>query len=514
MSLLRSSAVVSVFTLMSRVLGLVREIALARFLGTGPVADAFFVAFRFPNLFRRIFAEGAFNSAFVPLFGRRLEAEGREGAQVFSDEAFSFLFSVLLVLTLIAMAAMPWFVLAIAGGFRADPEKFDLTVLLTRITFPYLLFMSLTALLSGMLNSLGRFIVAAAAPILLNIVLIVAVIYGARYTQTPGHALAMGVAVAGVLQFLLVLWGVARQKMLPRLRWPRLTPGVKRLLTLGVPGVIAGGITQVNILVGTQIASFEPGAVSYLSFADRIYQLPLGLVGIPIGIVLLPYLARQIAADDRSGADDSQNRAVEYAMALTLPATAAILAIPLFIITTLYQGGAFTAEDSAKTAAALAVFGLGLPSFVLNKAFSPGFFAREDTKTPMIFAGISVAVNIAVSLVLFQYIGFLGVAFGTSIAGWVNALLLGIELVRRGHLTLDARLMGRLPRQIIASAGMGGALWYAGQQLAPALTGDLWDKLGALMLLVGLGVIVYAALALVIGAIRLSDLKDLRRRPA
>lgn len=514
MNLLRSSAVVSFFTMLSRVLGLVREIVLARYLGTGPIADAFFVAFRFPNLFRRIFAEGAFNAAFVPLFSKRLEEEGKEGALRFSEEAMSFLVTVLLLLTLAAQLAMPWFVLAIAGGFAADPEKFDLTVLLTRITFPYLLFMSVTALLGGLLNSLGRFIAAAAAPVLLNIILIIALIYATPHLESAGHAAAWGVFVAGLAQFGVVAWGAKRQGYLPRLRPPKLTPGVKRLIKLGVPGVISGGITQVNILVGTQIASFQAGAVSLLAFADRLYQLPLGVVGIPIGIVLLPYLARQIAGGDLDGAERSQNRAVEYAMALTLPATAALIAIPVVLISVIYEGGAFTAQDSQLAGAALMGFAFGLPSFVLNKAFTPGFFAREDTKTPMIFAAISVVVNIVVSIALFQYIGFLGVAYGTSIAGWVNALLLGWELNRRGHFTPDARLLSRLPRQVLASAAMGGGVWYAAQELEPLLSGGLLDKIGAAGAIILLGVGLYAILVFAVGGLRFSDLKDLRRPKA
>ena len=300
--------------------------------------------------------------------------------------------------------------------------------------------------------------------------------------------------------------------MLPPLRWPRLTPGVKRLVVLGVPGVLSGASTQINIFVGTLIASFAPGAVTLLSLADRLYQLPLGLIGIPIGVVLLPHLTRQLAAKDEVGGMASQNRAVEYSMLLTLPATAALMAIPLFLMRVIYERGLFTEADSQAAAIALTAFAAGLPSFVLNKAFSPGFFAREDTKTPMIFTAISVVINIVVSIVLFQVIGFWAVAVGTSVAGWVGAILLGWTLWRRGHFVPDGRLKSRLPRILLASILMGVLVYLLGVVLDPVLDQGIWSKLGGLGLLVGAGMASFALLAVLFGAIRFSDMRELRSR--
>ncbi len=346
MALLRNFVTVGSATAVSRVLGFVRDMLMAAALGTGPVADAFFVAFRFPNLFRRLFAEGAFNAAFVPLFGRALEEGGDEAAHRFGSEALSALLTVLLILTAVAEIAMPLLMYVLAPGFADDPAKFDLTVLLTRIAFPYLALVSVLALFSGALNAHGKFAAAAFAPALLNVVFIAALILifvtGYAETDNAGVVLAWATLLGGVAQLALVIWAARRIGMNLRLIRPRLTPGVRRLFRLVVPGALAGGITQINIVVGTIIASMAPGAVSYLYYADRVYQLPLGIVGIAIGIVLLPDLTRQL----RSGRDDlathTQNRSLEFAMALTLPAAIALVVLAHPIIAVLFQRGAFT----------------------------------------------------------------------------------------------------------------------------------------------------------------------------
>lgn len=519
MNLLKSFATVGGMTMMSRVLGFVRDILIAAVLGTGPVADAFFVAFKFPNLFRRLFAEGAFNSAFVPLFAKRLEGEGAKSARQFAEEAFAVLLTTLLIFTALAQLAMPWLMYAIAPGFADTPDKFDMAVVFTQIAFPYLLFMSLVALLSGVLNSLGKFAAAAFAPVLLNIILIATLTLAAPYFDNPGLALVWGVAAAGLAQFLMLVWAAHRAGFMPRLRLPKMTPGVKRLVVLGIPGVIAGGIAQINLLIGTIIASLQDGAVSWLYYADRVYQLPLGVIGIAIGIVLLPDLARRLRADDAGGAMWSQNRAMEFSMLLTLPAAAALIAIPGPIIETLFERGAFDAADTLKTQMALAAFAVGLPAFVLIKVFSPGFFARENTVTPMRFAAAGIAVNIAGSLILFYQIGFVGIAIATSMAAWVNAGLLWFRLAANGHYAADARLKKRLPMILIASAAMGGLLWatatYAGPTAAAMMPGG-WtaEALGivALGALVAGGGLVYGLLCQITGAARLSDLKQALRR--
>lgn len=469
MNLLKAGATVGGLTMVSRVLGFFRDVLIAMALGTGPVADAFFVAFRFPNLFRRLFAEGAFNSAFIPLFSKHLEGEGSDSARQFAVSVLSVLVATLAIVSAAAEIAMPWLMMVIAPGFLEDPQKYDLAVLLTRIAFPYLLFMSVTAMISGVLNSLGRFAAAAAAPILLNVILISAllmiVLLSLNNSREAGIVLVWGVAFAGFAQAV-TLWIASRRAgMSLGLTRPRLTSGIRKLISLGIPGVIAGGITQINLLIGTIIASLQASAVAWLYYADRIYQLPLGVIGVAIGVVLLPDLSRRLRAGDGDGVHSSQNRALELSMLLTIPAAAALIAMPQPIIQTLFERGAFSAADTAAAAAALAAFAPGLPAFVLIKVFSPGFFAREDTKTPMYFAGISVAVNIAGSLLLFIVLGHVGIAIATSLAGWVNAGLLSWTLYRRGHFKPDARLRKRLPRIAASSFLMAFVLWWMELQL-------------------------------------------------
>lgn len=476
MNLYKSFATVSGFTAISRILGFVRDVLIAAVLGAGPVADAFFVAFRLPNLFRSMFAEGAFNSAFVPLFTKNLQAEGRNGARLFAEQALSVLLTALLLITILAEIAMPLLVSLIAPGFRNSPEKFDLAVLLTRITFPYLLCMSLAALTAGILNSLGRFAAAAAAPIVLNVLLcasmVLAASFGFHNRPEAAMMLAWAVAVAGFAQLTFLTLAARRHGMDLRFRWPRLTPGVRRLFRLGVPGAATAGITQINLFIGTMIASLAEGAVSYLYYADRMNQLPLGIVGIAIGVVLLPELTQKLNAGNRAAAMASHNRSLEFALLLTLPAAVALCVVPGPIIQVLYERGAFSSEDTQAVSAALTAFAAGLPASMLIRVFLPGFFAREDTRTPMIFAAISAGVNIAGSLALFFMLGHVGIAIATSLAAWTNALLLGITLLRRRNLEPDAMLRRRVVLIAAASFVMGAALWAAsiplGGLFAPA----------------------------------------------
>ena len=517
MSMLRNFATVGVATLASRVLGFARDILIAASLGSGPVADAFFVAFRLPNLFRRLFAEGAFNSAFIPIFAGTLQEEGRNGARKVAEEILAGLLFVLILFSALAELAMPLLIHMLAPGFAEDPSKFDLAVVLTRITFPYLLCMSVIAFLSGILNSLGKFAAAAFAPVLLNIVLIATLmlilLVGAGEGPLAGHYLAWGVFVAGFVQLSALVLAVLRAGFPLTLRRPRMTASVKKLLRLGVPGVIAGGVTQLNITIGTIIASFQAGAVSYLYYADRIYQLPLGVVGIAIGVVLLPDLTRKVRADNREAVDYAQNRAMEFAMFLTLPATIALLVIPNQIIGVLFERGQFTAADTALTSHALAAFAIGLPAFVLNKVLSPGFFAREDTKTPMQFATIGMVINVAGSLALFPFFAHVGIAVATSLAGWVNALLLGVTLWRRGHFHADTLLIRRLVMFLVASVLMGGCVWWLAGLLAPQFAdAGLAIRFGALAGLVFAGIVVFLLAAFVTGAVSLRDLRRQIRR--
>lgn len=524
--LYRAFATVGGLTMVSRLLGFIRDILIAAALGTGGVADAFFVAFRFPNLFRRLFAEGAFNSAFVPLFAKRLEGEGKASATRFADEALSGLAAVLVAVSVVVMMAMPWLMVVLAPGFVSDPQKYTLAVRLSQITFPYLFCMSLVALLSGVLNSLQRYSAAAAAPILLNLVLIGAmsgaIVFGHANTPGAGYILATGVAVAGFVQ-LAMLWLAVRWSGL-RLSFPRprYTEGMRRLVALGIPGVLAGGITQINIVVGTVIASMQAGAVSYLYYADRLYQLPLGIVGVAIGVVLLPDLSRKLRAGDRLAVTDSQNRSLEFALLLTLPAAVALVVAAAPIISVLFERGAFKASDTPATAWALMAFAAGLPAFVMIKVFQPAYFAREDTRTPMIYAAINMAVNIVASLALFflfdawGWMPHVGIAIATSLAGWLNALLLWLGLMRQGDFALDRRLIRNLPLIIFASLVMGAALWLTLLVTAPYLqvTAPLYIRLAALGGVVAVGMVVFFGVTGATGAFTLAQLRRATARRA
>jgi putative peptidoglycan lipid II flippase len=514
MSLVKKFATVASGTLMSRVLGFTREMLMAAAVGTGPVADAFYAAFQFPNTFRRLFAEGAFNAAFVPLFAKEIEANGVDGAKRFSEEVFGVLFTALLAITIVMELSMPLLVrYAIAPGFADDPEKLSVTVALATIMFPYLICMSLGAMMAGMLNSLRRYFAAAVAPVFLNIILIGVLAY-AWYEgmdgPAVGYGLAWGVLAAGIVQLAIVWVAVRHAGVSIGFRRPRLTANVKRLLWLALPAAITGGITQINTLIGTAIASGGEGAVSSLSLADRVYQLPLGVVGIAVAIVLLPELARALKAGNLVEASNLQNRSVEFTLFLTLPAAAALLVMSEPIVRVLYERGAFTAEDTLLVARILAIFGLGLPAFVLIKAFTPGYFAREDTRTPMIFAAISVAVNVSTALWLFPSMGAPGIATASAIAGWVNAALLFGVLIRRGHWGSDAGLNKRTPRLILASAVMAGAIWaavaYLGPQLASA--SPVYTQAATLAVIVVGAMLVYFAAAFGLGG---ADIGMIRR---
>ncbi|MEO1205181.1 MAG: murein biosynthesis integral membrane protein MurJ [Pseudomonadota bacterium] len=549
--LYRAFATVGGLTLISRLLGFVRDILIAATLGSGAVADAFFVAFRFPNLFRRLFGEGAFNAAFVPLFAKRLAghhrsdgnqstgqepplaefaeapAKGFAGAPAkrFAEESMAVLGAALIVLSTNAILTMPWLMYALAPGFSADPAKYKLAVELSQIAFPYLFCMSIVALLSGVLNALQRYWAAAAAPILLNVVLISALTTslwnGYGETADAGYILAMAVTAAGIVQ-LVMLWIAVRQTGLKlAIRWPRYTPDVKRLVELGIPGVISGGITQINIVIGTIIASMQAGAVSFLYYADRLYQLPLGIVGIAIGVVLLPELSRQLTSGDRVKALDTQNRSMEFALLLTLPAAVALGLAATPIISVLFERGAFEASDTAATAQALAAFSIGLPAFVLIKVLQPAFFAREDTKTPMRFAGVNLVVNVIGSLglfIAFQHLGWMphvGIALATSIAAWVNTVLLWGALVRNGDFLLDARLARNLPFIILASLAMGAALVFALPYLAHYLeqSQSLLIRIAALGVMVVGGAGIFFLLTALLGVLRPSMLRRAARAP-
>lgn len=516
--LLSGFVTVGMWTLMSRVLGFVRDILIASFLGAGPVAEAFLVAFSLPNMFRRFFAEGAFNTAFVPLFSKKLETG--DGPAEFARDAFSGLAGVLILFTVLAQLAMPWLVLAMASGFVGD-ARFDLAVMFGRVAFPYILFISLAALLSGVLNATGRFAAAAAAPVLLNVILISALILGDALAARSGaadgiiqgRALVWGVPLAGVAQMLLV-WVAARRAGFDiRPVRPRMTPDLRRLLAIAVPAMLAGGVVQINLLVGRQVASFFDGAIAWLSYADRLYQLPLGVVGIAVGVVLLPDLSRRLAAGDDTGARDALSRAGEVSLALTIPSAVALVVIPMPLISVLFERGAFGPDDSAATAVALAIYGLGLPAFVLQKVLQPLYFAREDTRTPFRFAVVAMVVNALVAVGLALVLGFAGAAIGTTVAAWVMVWLLARGTAPMGEVArFDDRFRRRIWRICLAAAIMGAVLWVTAILLGPMLFTPGWRYL-ALALLVGIGSASYFGAGQILGAFRLTEFgRTLRRR--
>src|SRR4029453_14225786 len=349
------------------------------------------------------------------------------------------------------------------------PAKYDLAVLLTRITMPYLLCMSVVALLSGVLNSMGKFVESSSVSIVLNLTMmaatLIALTMGLRDDPLAGIIQAGGVFVAGLLQLWLLVDGARRNDLSLKLRWPRLSQGMRRLVRLGIAGVVAGGVTQLNIMIGTIVASLQDGAVSHLYYADRIYELPLAIVGIAIGVVLLPDVSRHLRAGDHAAVMDSQNRSLEFAMLLTVPAAVALAVVPVEIVKGLFERGAFTPVDTRATAYALAIFALGLPSFVLIKLFSPAYFAREDTATPMRYAVMSLTANTLGSIALFflfRRLGLmphLGIAVATTLGGWLNAGLLYATLAKRGQFVADARLTRALRAIVISSAAMGAVVW-------------------------------------------------------
>ena len=508
MSLYRNFLNVGIMTTGSRVLGFVRDALVAAVLGTGPAADAYLAAFRFPNLFRRLFAEGAFNTAFIPLFSKALEQEGAEPARLWAARIMSWLVAAVTIVTVLVEIFMPWVLAPFVPGFLDDPAKYDLTVLLTRICFPYLMCMSLMAAYAAILNGLGKFSAAAFAPILLNIVMIAfmapLILWSNTDVQTATW-IAVGTIAGGVAQLALVYGAIRRSGFVPRLHWPRFDAEVRRFWILAIPAVIAGGITQVNIFVGTIIASSADSAIAYLYYADRLYQLPLGIIGIAVGTVLLPELSRHLKGGRDKEADASQNQALQISMLLSMPAATALIALAVPIVSVLFQRGAFNAVDAYETAQTLIWFSAGLPAYVLIRVLQPGFFAREDTKTPTVFAGISVLINIVLSLALFPVFKHVGIAMATSVAAWANAVLLGVWLGRRGHFRLPAEDWRRLGLIMACSIGMALVLWALAIPLAPFMLASA----PLLLQVVVLGGLVILGLSLYFAAVHFSGAQPL-----
>lgn len=504
--LVRGFLSVGSWTMVSRISGFVRDILMAAWLGTGPVAEAFLIALSLPNMFRRFFAEGAFNTAFVPIFSKKLE--NRDDAQQFASQAFSGLFAAVLILSAFAMILMPGLVFLMASGFVGD-ERFDLAVEYGRITFPYILLISMASMISGVLNANGRFTAAAAAPVLLNLLFIVAMGLGQWQGWDLGLTLAWATPITGIAQLGLVWWDARRTGWNFWPRRPRMTPDMRRLLAVALPAAFAGGVVQLNLLIGRQVASQFDGAIGWLAYSDRLYQLPLGVVGAAVAVVLLPELARRLRAEDHAGGQSAYSRATEFGLFLTLPSAFAIAVIAEPMVTTLFQRGEFTAYDTTQTSKALIVYALGLPAFVLQKILQPLYFAREDTKTPFRFAAMSMVVNAVVAFGLMPIIGFLAAAIGTTIAAWVMVGQLWWGTRNMGQAArADARLRRTAPRMILASALMALALWF----MKDWLDTSGMNRIPGLAILVFGGAAIYFTLSFATGAYRISELKAAIRR--
>jgi putative peptidoglycan lipid II flippase len=497
---LRGVLTVGGWTMASRILGFARDMLIAAILGAGPVADAFFVALKLPNLFRRLFGEGAFNAAFVPAFSGMLAAEGRPAARRFAEETFAVMAFWLGALTIAGEVLMPHLMAVLAPGFLELPAKFDLAVALSRITFPYLLLICLAALVSGVLNGLDRFTAASASYVLFNIVSIACMLWLTPYVPTAGHALSWGITISGVAQLGLLLWALQRAGMGLRVPRPRLTPEIRVLLRRMLPGLVGAGVTQLNLAVDVIIASLLPaGTVSLLYYADRVQQLPLGVIGTAVGTALLPLLSRQVRAGEAEASLATLNRAIEYALFLTLPAAAALTICAWPVMWSLFGRGAFDAESARLSSQSLAAYALGLPAFVLVKVLAPGFFARGDTATPVKAGIAAVALNLAMNLAFMVPLQHIGPALATSLAAIFNVGWLAVVLARRGHLAIDRKLRERLARMLAATAVMAVVLWFAQRALfAAPLHG--WLRLAALAGLVTIGLSAYGVAAFVCGA--------------
>jgi putative peptidoglycan lipid II flippase len=517
MSLGRAVATVGSFTLLSRVVGFVRDIVLSAVLGSGAVADAFFVAFKLPNFFRRLFAEGAFSAAFVPLFAGELEAHGRDQAVVFARQAHAALLLVLVPFSIVLIVGMPLVVSLLAPGMRNDPTTFGLAVEFGRIGFPYLLFISLASLYGGVLNSIDRFAHVAATPVLLNLALIGAVLGLTPLLPNSGYAASIGLTIGGLLQWAWLLIACARDGIAMNLVRPRWTKPVARLVHLAIPVAIGGGVQGISGMLDVVWASLLPvGTISALFYADRIAQLPLGVVGIAIGTALLPLLTRQLRGGQTDAAMANQNRAIELGLLFSLPSALALWILAEPMIRVLFERGRFGPDDTMRTAGALAAYAVGLPAFVLVKALTPGFFAREDTRTPLYVAVAAIVSNIAFNI-LFLYgttLAQVGIALATSLSGWLNVALLGGVLRLRGQWIADQRLVSRAVRMAVATVGMGAVLWLALRMLAPQLGHGNLAGVVALLVVCSVGAGVYGLLGAAFGVVRLSELRFMMRRPA
>lgn len=497
------------WTLLSRILGMAREIMLYALIGVGPILDAFIVAFRLPNMFRRFFAEGAFNTAFVPLYTKKLEAG--QDADDFASSAFSGLGLLLLVFTGLGLIFMPLLVLAFAGGFGGD-ERFDLSVDYGRVMFPYILLISLAALLSGVLNAKGRFAMAAATPVFLNIIIILALAAAWVFKASLITFLIWSIPLAGLVQLGLVYWAAKNAGLRLRLSLPSLSPDMRKLAKVALPAALANGVVQINLLVGQIVASFYPGAVSWLYGADRLYQLPLGVIGIAIGIVLLPELSRHVQSGDHTAERQAFSQASLISFALTFPASVALILVPYPLVSALFEHGMTGPSDIAAIALASSIYGLGLPAFILQKVLQPLYFARSDTKTPFRYAVIAMALNGALAVGLMPYLGWISPTIATTASSWLMVVLLYLGSRRFGTIAkLDQDARQKMLKSALAALLMGAILLLVQKSFGAAIDTSLL-RIFYGVAFVFAGALLYTLLAQMIGAFKFSELKQSLRR--
>lgn len=520
MSLARNTLVQATLTLGSRVLGFARDMALAARFGQGPMMDAFTTALMLPNMFRRLFAEGAFAQAFVPVYGGVRAREGEEAAAVTASEAMSFMLAVVAGFCILLQVLMPWIMPWLLSAYRGDEAVLRAAVTATQLAMPYLACMTVASLLSGVLNTAGKFALSAAVPVFLNLCTLAPLLAAYAIPASQPTVLLMvtaAVTVSGLIQAGLLWWGVRRLGVTLRLSLPRLTPNVKRALALAVPGALAGGAMQVNSLVSQMLAGSDEGARSVIYNADRLYQLPLGLIGVAIGLALVPRLTRAFVAGDHEGGRRTLDDGITLAMAFTLPAAVALFVIPFFIIDATVTRGAFTSADAARTADVLRQFAWGVPAFVLAKVLTPPFFAREDTRRPMYYAVAAVIFTIVIGSALFFWLsgmgmdGVLGLAVATSLSAWINVALLGGALIREDAWRPSAAFASRVARVLLASGAMAALLLAAGMTYA-TLSRVLLAKEIAVLVVCGAGAVVYGVCLFLFRAVTPAELKAVLRR--
>lgn len=524
MSLIKHTSTIAGFTIISRIFGFVRDMLLARVLGAGLAADAYQLAFTLPNTFRRLFAEGAFSVAFVPMYSRKLAGENGEAeAAQFADDVLSVFVWILLGFSALAMIAMPLIVYALASEYANVSGKFELAVFLSRVTFPYLFFISLVAMLSGLLNARSRFAPGAIAPVLFNITLIGGIIAGYYLRGDSGDdrqvvsVLSVAVSLSGLVQFVYLWWAVKRAGLRLKFKFPKITPEVKRLGIIILPATFGAGIYQISQFVDTFFATSLPqGSLTLLKMGDRLNQMPLGIVGIALGTAILPMLSRFIQSGDKVQAQKLQSNAFEMATLLTLPAAAALAICAPAFTTAFFVGGKFTAADGATMSNIVVALVAGLPAYVIVKILNPGFFARSDTRTPVYCALASLIFNIGLNIYMISVAGYgiVGLAAATACSATLNCILLYIMLHRRGWFHFTASLAGRVLRQLLAAGAMSALLWWLMSWMAPYYSGSVLEKILSLTLIVVTGGAVYAGVGWFTGAIDKSQISALKRSRA